>query len=703
MDSQAVTKSTLIKGNFFFAGTKGDKDYETYFEYDDNYFSSSAISYNHKMGTMSLCLAMSAFGSSEYSEGTEDERYKNKSKNVRNLFGQLGYVGFEVNECFKTKPKYDSIGVAVAHKQLDGFTVIAIAIRGGGYEKEWVSNVKVGNSERFHDGFKEARDKTLEFLKGYIKDKGIAGSVKFWVTGYSRAAATANLVLAGLNDNALADIGVVTKKENIFGYTFATPAGARGVIDQNQYNNIFNIILESDLVPKVAPGWWSYIRYGNTKRFPSIVTHTNFIKLQDEMLKYFENLGGFKKNEYILRNFAMYVVYIFPPMIIVNKFDSTPQEHFLDRFVKTIAKYEFISPNEYKNKYQDHVMKFIGILAGQENEKTVKIFNRIYELVTNNKLVIVESILSGTLLKTLANFIFQAFTENGVEITKAEIESALEKFSRIIINYVLFYIDDAATLLENLNIILQGHYPEIALAWMRSMSSLSLNEESENFVEEQMFTNGNYRVVYINAPADVQVTLGDYVVASFENEKPVPANNEQFSVSKGIDANGQKVVYLPANSEFNIFIKPTSDDDVYVSVHEFDADVGDVVRVINYRMPVSNCNAFDLAVPAWDVSTSVECTYNLADNANKNAEKSVYVGDNVKRCETMIEVEGNGLVKGKGHFIVGTFNKLSAHPYEGNRFVGWYSNGKLICEDTEYRFRVVEDTTFVARFEVIEG
>ncbi len=223
----------ILKCTGTFSYPYKDRDYTATYYYDDSYFKTSAYEHNQHLATMSLCLDMSAWGS-------EDEiEYTKKMNNAKNLLNELGFVGFDHNytdfaeEEIIGKPTRDSVGVVAANKPLsfDGkeYTLIAVAIRGGGYEREWASNVTMGESG-YHAGFSQARDTVIAFLKKYIKEQGISGDIKIWITGYSRAGATANMV-AGAIDNGDVDLeGCHLELKDLFAYTFETPAG---VVDRD--------------------------------------------------------------------------------------------------------------------------------------------------------------------------------------------------------------------------------------------------------------------------------------------------------------------------------------------------------------------------------------------------------------------------------------------------------------------------------------
>lgn len=160
---EIADKVTTKDVNFYFASGE-EKDYEAVCHYSDNYFRKTSCGtrqldgYNHSLSTASLCLALSAFGSND--GGNSD--YTNKYKNVEKLLTGLEFEEFDKNDWFVKKPQSDSIGVVAANKKLSiddkECTLMAVAVRGGGYESEWAGNFTLGKSGQ-HYGFAQAKNK----------------------------------------------------------------------------------------------------------------------------------------------------------------------------------------------------------------------------------------------------------------------------------------------------------------------------------------------------------------------------------------------------------------------------------------------------------------------------------------------------------------------------------------------------------------
>lgn len=252
----------VYKGYFSFPSVEEEgKDIDSVFYYTDGYFYNDPQTYNAQLATMSLTLAMSGFNSSQ--GGASDYTYK--SQNVEKLLSDIGVAAEDIyiSDSYTSKPGTDTIGVAIGKKNIgDGDILVPISVRGAGYESEWAGNLTMG-TEGEHKGFQSAAVQVFQQVQQYIQDYNLTqaienGKVKFWITGYSRSAATANLAAKRLVD------AYQGKGNQIFGYTFATPQGANSQSGLESYPTIHNTINSNDVVPRVAPklDGYGFAHYG---------------------------------------------------------------------------------------------------------------------------------------------------------------------------------------------------------------------------------------------------------------------------------------------------------------------------------------------------------------------------------------------------------------------------------------------------------
>ena len=285
------------KGKFTYASIN-DGEYSADYYFEDDYFATPATEYNPSLATMSMCFAMSAFASERTSDVTL------KSMNAKALLRDCGFEDIQANDDFQSVPNVDTMGVVIGHKEIktdgDEFTLIALATRGAGYENEWAGNFKVGLSGN-HAGFTTAKNVALNFLNSYIakNSKNFKGKVKLWMTGFSRAAATVNLLAGEITKAGKigANNQISVAKDDIYAYCFETPMGLSGYVqskaEAQKYTNIHNIVNPNDFVPKVAMSGWNFLRYGvDEPVIPSMATDAHYNTKVAKMMSYYSSIGG---------------------------------------------------------------------------------------------------------------------------------------------------------------------------------------------------------------------------------------------------------------------------------------------------------------------------------------------------------------------------------------------------------------------------
>lgn len=266
-------------------------------EYTDEFFAKDSSEFNTDLAYASTCLAGATMNSNLY--GID---YSRKSVNIRSFLQDVGCNDIKVNEGYTSRPTEKSnIGVAVGYKNINvnntKYKLFVVGIRGGNYEGEWAGNVRVGASGD-HNGFAEARDSVLGFVLPYIAEHTSSGdNVKIWISGYSRSAATANLVGGWLSTWLKTGSKVIQRNtptvtyaknydaslmrntqsasydlsgrrmdaNDIYCYPVNAPLGGekKTVDANNKYCvGVHNLINPDDWIPQVAPAWWGFARYG---------------------------------------------------------------------------------------------------------------------------------------------------------------------------------------------------------------------------------------------------------------------------------------------------------------------------------------------------------------------------------------------------------------------------------------------------------
>ena len=212
--------------------------------------------YDGNLAVMSLAMALSASRPVYFTDAEKQDT--DRAANLEAFLSGAGFSDIRTDDYSKETSMYTvSTGIGSRLMEADGqepFTLIAVGICGSNYKNEWQSNVTPGNGDR-HEGFDGASRLVVDRLAGYIATRGIRGKIKVWIAGFSRAAAITNLTAASIADAHMFE------KEDIYAYTFATPAAVRNP-PETGYEHIFNIICPTDLIPQTMPSDWNYGRYG---------------------------------------------------------------------------------------------------------------------------------------------------------------------------------------------------------------------------------------------------------------------------------------------------------------------------------------------------------------------------------------------------------------------------------------------------------
>lgn len=278
--------------------------------WDDRWFFQDPTVYNHELAT--TCSVLSAVANAEsayYQEGSDAPAY------MEEALAELGFDDISTasyqyrSEVFDEVVDFltgtdDVVAYSVATKRItnaDGNerTLYLVAIRGS-YGSEWLSDLNMGDASNYdmdaidHEGFMRAAQEIVDDLEQRITEdaelNGV-GDVSLLFCGHSRGAATANLAAAYANERTQG-LSPLAPLENIYCYTFATPT-VTPVAHAHEalYDNIFNIMNPSDLVPRLPLESWGYRRYGRDFYLPG-VGDAAFDEHYDEMQVAFEENVG---------------------------------------------------------------------------------------------------------------------------------------------------------------------------------------------------------------------------------------------------------------------------------------------------------------------------------------------------------------------------------------------------------------------------
>ena len=609
---------TALDGIFHYLSSTTGKTEAWNYTYDENWFLDSSTTYSHNLATMSLTMAMAAF----------DIGGSDRAANIKYLFDQLGFE-YTTDSISYPVPTEDTIGYAIGSKMITtddaDFTLVAVAIRGGGYGAEWASNFNVGKDEINHSGFSNAADEVYLGIVTYINQLRQQGcdpaNIKIWITGYSRAAATANIT-AALIDKRISSGQLPFSKNNIFAYCFECPLTTiRDNSSTNIYGNIFNIINYADVVTKVAPQRWNFIRYGIDMFLPSCEQTAFYSDAYNNMRREYDLIMKSRDIE----NCDSYNLPSFTQTTWHKGFGT-----FLDNVVDAIASCMGGTRNGYHTVYEQTMMRL--------------------------------------------------FCEGTVEKVVDAIPLIVFRVPQIAVSHPLITDD----LIANLTNVAAGHYPELCLAWMQSLSGKS------------DFVSYSTRHLRVNCPVNVRVYDSSNILVAEVIDNVVQDITES-TIAAYIDEDDQIVFILPIDEEYHVEIEATDNGEMTYTISEHNTSSDTEERVVSYqRINIEDGDL--LAGTVENLNIVTQANYALNNGSTDFLATVDQSGEEVQNFSVTVSVSGNGSASGGGNYISGEFAKVSAAPTEGEQFLGWYINGALVSTESEYRFLVNATVQLVAQF-----
>lgn len=587
--------------------TDEKKDIVNKYFYSDGYFFDDPKIYNTHLATFGMNLAMA---SADSNIGSHSD-YTFKFDNVKSMLRGMGCAEEDIyiSPSYIVKPTDSSIGVAIGKKTIkrngDEYTLVPIAIRSYGYEKEWASNMTIdsdntkGETNAEHSGFRDARTKVMNALNSYISTYGLEsqlnqGRVKFFLVGFSRGSATANLTSKALVDT----YGELSDKykdhpNQVYGYCYAVPSGATDTCDlsltknRKAYYCIHNIINKVDLTPMVAPKEMGFKRYGVDHFVPGsdrgeVKSYVDYATKDNGSYKrtvfydnesWWTNSSAYKaKRPSMLSQLALVNEEIFfvdwfketdiitgkaegiksyikgkltessPAKMEEVKGSTTTIESWLPDFYKTVQTYNSVGPNENltrksysntivragkekklkkgeKNWYvkgvtaQDTFRGLVQMMLSKTPAEKANLgaaFSGLSNKLSTTKIaVLYEKLINSSTGWDYSNDRQQDYLDMFWNMLKdnsygqkaiqdaisdpaelADLENYFPSLMSIVFRIVRQDFNDkkhsgklrmAGTFAANTEAILQGHVPEIALAWLRSYDSYYDDEKSSYY------------------------------------------------------------------------------------------------------------------------------------------------------------------------------------------------------------------------------
>lgn len=662
------------------AGKEG-RDSQAVYHYSDSYFEQSAYAYRQeknrpydpRLATMSLNLELAAWSS------IQEKNYLLKNRNAKNLLEEIGFEKFKANQHFQERPSTDSIGAVIAQKKLtvkeEDYTLIALAIRGGGYEAEWASNLTLGRSGE-HQGFREASEKALTFLDQYLKEHKVTGKVKLWINGYSRAAAVTNLTAGALNKGRKLASGEL-KAEDMYAFCFEAPAGTlKGTGNrEGRHDNIVNVINVNDVVTKVGPEVYpfEFTRYGQDSSLPDKtllpqeVYETAKSRMEAELKKLDSNLI-YKLEEFQAKKIS--ILDIFNGLIVDDPKGKRMNES-LDDIIRFFAVERIKNRNKYVNAHQEDIRILAELYFTTRVEDREKLTKSLF------KNLVTSMMLGSDATKVKKIVVDWLRTMGLVNHSEVRIESLAETFRELVFKFMIKHPNLSVTLVSNLDPVAQAHHPDLCLAWLRA--------QDENYQKEKIETpepSKTSKRILIAGDVDIKVKRETGEMEEYSTDEVMELSTSAEDTTVLVQASeATKVDYTVQtidNMDGSVFLTEEFED--------VELNAGEKVEINLYKE--SENKATEL----------IKEGEQLSSETRGKEESSKYYATNVR-----VENENLGFVLGGGMTRFANYSPLYSIPRENAEFVGWYKGDVLLSSENTYQHQVKAEEELIAKFREVRS
>ncbi len=616
----------------------GDKKTAKYtYDYDENWFFTPSTTYQHGLTKMSIRAAMAGYGVMDDPHSIDTNIKYLMAGNDKN---SLEFTNYESSY---PDPKTNTIGYAIGSKNIknsagETCSLLMVTVRGGGYMDEWGGNFDLGTKDE-HQGFNEAALQVRDGIKKYVekyKDK-LPYELKVWISGYSRGAATTNLVAKMLDDGAIEGL----TRDNIYAFCFECPQNTtktQSYVESDKYKNIVSIVNSVDLVPKVAMSGFGFKRYGTVYQLPNIRALADYGIARAKMVKCYTDLIAYNKLALGARMYdwtekEMKNLYLPMQAVVYLTKEGLAQASMMDKLMDDLCDVAVNRENYYMRLQANMISGMAGVLGKNSGLDT------------------------GALAVTIA---------------------------RVIPGLAAKHPLDNAYLLTHLIPVKRAHYAELCLSWLDALSDATIVQSSKT----------KYKKIAVNCPIDVTVYDADNnSVAEIKNDK-VTDNEEGLEAY--IDENGQKIVCIPEDADYKVDLKATDNGTMTYTVMDQNLETNECSQVKSYvDIPIKKGEVYKSTFET-DTESSTETLENVSGDEVKPSIKKG-VSEDIKK-QVNVTAQSGGSVAGGGSYTISEYAKVTAEPETNYTFAGWYENNILISKEKEYRFCVQNNRSLSAHF-----
>ncbi len=651
--SNSNGENEFVAGTFEFPSSiYSNYELKNEYYYSDDYFKNSATIFDDHMATMSLNFALTAFSNYFYD-------IKERSADARALFGKLGFNNVTPNSDYLAEPEPNTMGVICANKHIyvkEGsdvreYNLIAVGMRSSNYKNEWYSNFKMGPSGD-HQGFVEASTIAYNHVKSFYEThksdfKASATDPdlppKFWVTGYSRGAACANMVGGRLTDEAATTFN--TTRDNVYVYTFATPQGVSKDVHPDyatSYTNIHNILNPQDPVIMLAPSALNFTRYGTDHYISDYVSNSNpdhaainqdYMDRKPDVLRRLNLIDpGLKMDceNFMVKDFTIMgekgMMYTTDRG---GKPESTDRDNYkqgeffkymMDFLINDVTtsnwpgtNYTSTGRQRYYEYYQEPMMKLSEMFLRYDFNGIINLAKKVQENAGKNSFGLLKAGMSlmGCVINNqarsqstydnvgsfIASALEGAVSEDEVNYVKNNKKAVVDLFLDILITdqkKADFTI--SGSILGNPYAVLEGHGPEYLLAWLQNRDSYYTNPPAENDYDDGYkaitFSNIENTTINIYVGTDLNSSIVGDASGNYTINKPASDAAEFRFIKIASPVSYELQFDEPYNYTVEV-LSTAVDGTVYNSIGYHDKFSQDEATTYRNDFKVNNVNLLD--------------------------------------------------------------------------------------------------------------
>lgn len=619
----------------------GDKKTAKYtYDYDENWFFTPSTTYQHGLTKMSIRAAMAGYGVMDDPHSIDT--------NIKYLMAGTDKNSLEFTnyESSYPDPKTNTIGYAISSKNIKNgagktCSLLMVTVRGGGYMDEWGGNFDLGTKDE-HQGFNEAALQVRDGIKKYVekyKDK-LPYELKVWISGYSRGAATTNLVAKMLDDGEVEGL----TRDNIYAFCFECPQNTtrpETYVKGDKYKNIVSVVNPIDIVTKVAMSKFGFRRYGTVYQLPNVRASSGYAVAKLRMMAQYKMLiqyNGISPGA-VWDNIIDTDVIGKDPTVTSDTatmhmtWEGIAQASMMDNLMNDLCDVAGNRDNYYMRLQANMISGMAGVLGKNSGLDT------------------------GALAVTIARVIPGLATKHPL---------------------------DTAYLLTHLEPVGRAHYAELCLSWLDSISGDAIAQSSKT----------KYKKIAVNCPIDVTVYDADNnSVAEIKNDK-VTDNEEGLEAY--IDENGQKIVCIPEDADYKVDLKATDNGTMTYTVMNQNLETNECSQVKSYvDIPIKKGEVYKSTFETGTESSTETLKNVSGDEVQPSIEKGA--SEDIKK-QVNVTAQSGGSVTGGGNYTISEYAKVTAEPETNYTFAGWYENDNLISKEKEYRFCVQNNRNLSAHF-----